>query len=116
MDSVNAAASAAFVAKYSNIPAPSTGTVWLFPVLTASAKRPHGSQCPGKGHDTAMALRLRGLSLRRVSSKDVRANRESPAYLTNPSDAQVLRRRKVADGSVPSATAISSAVAGVFAP
>src|SRR5262249_24739684 len=112
IDSVKAAASAAFVAKYSNSPAPSAGNAWLFPVLTASAKRPQGSQCPGKGHDTAIARRFCGLSLRRVSSREVLENRELPSYLTIPSNARVLSRRKVADGSVPSASAMSSAVAG----
>jgi hypothetical protein len=48
IDSVKAAASAAFVAKYSNSPAPSAGTAWLFPVLTASAKVPRAANAQVK--------------------------------------------------------------------
>ncbi|AOI42829.1 hypothetical protein WG70_25110 [Burkholderia oklahomensis EO147] len=53
--------------------------------------------------------------MRRVSSSDVPANRDSPSYVSSPSDAQVRRNRNVADGSVPSAAAISAAVAGASA-
>jgi hypothetical protein len=48
IDSVKAAASAAFVAKYSNRPAPSAGTAWLFGGFDSLSEAPPWQPMPGQ--------------------------------------------------------------------